>query len=96
MRARACRAVRPPSSGHSAAPGPVSQLGVSSCSLPSRRSTDRTGRLSSRHQMMSVVSPNVQIIAMPVPLSGSASRCARTGTPTPNSGVVTVVPNSGR
>jgi hypothetical protein len=41
------------------------------------------------------VSPNVQIIAMPVPLSGSASGWATTGTSTPKSGVSTVVPNSG-
>jgi len=55
----------------------------------------RTGRSSSRHQVTSVVSPNVQIIAMPEPLSGCASSCASTGTGTPNSGVVTVEPNSG-
>jgi hypothetical protein len=54
----------------------------------------RTGRFSSRHQVTSVVSPNVQIIAAPVPFSGSARRCATTGTPTPNTGVRTVVPTS--
>ena len=37
----------------------------------------------------------MQIIAMPEPLSGSASGWATTGTSTPNSGVRTVVPNSG-
>jgi hypothetical protein len=42
-----------------------------------------------------VVSPNVQIMAMPVPFSGSARWWARIGTSTPNTGVVTVVPNSG-
>ena len=41
------------------------------------------------------MSPNVQIIAMPLPFSGSASACALTGTRTPNSGVITSVPNSG-
>ena len=57
--------------------------------------TARTGSDSSRHQVTSVMSPNVQIIAMPLPFSGSASACARTGTGTPNSGVVTSVPKSG-
>ena len=37
--------------------------------------------------MTSVTSPNVQIIATPVPFSGSASAWARIGTRTPNSGV---------
>ena len=44
---------------------------------------------------MSAVSPNVQTMTMPVPLSGSASRCASTGTSAPNTGVRTVVPASG-
>ena len=57
--------------------------------------TARTGRLSSRHQVTSVMSPKVQIIAMPLPFSGSASACAFTGTRTPKSGVTTSVPNSG-
>ena len=57
--------------------------------------TARTGSPSSRHQMTSVTSPNVQIIATPVPFSGSASACARTGTRTPKSGVTTSVPKSG-
>ena len=48
----------------------------------------RTGSDSSRHQVTSVTSPNVQIIAMPLPFSGSASACALTGTSTPNSGVI--------
>ena len=55
----------------------------------------RTGSASSRHQVTSVRSPNVQIIAMPVPFSGSASAWARTGTGTPNSGVSTSCPNNG-
>ena len=50
----------------------------------------RVGRESSRHQTTSVVSPKVQTMAMPDPLSGSASSWARTGTRTPNSGVTTV------
>ena len=41
-----------------------------------------------------MVSPNVQTIAMPVPLAGSASGWVSTGTGTPNSGVVTVAPAS--
>ena len=70
-------------------------------SIPSRRSPHvtglnaplawmiaRTGSCSSRHQMTSVTSPKVQIIAAPVPFSGSASACALTGTRTPNSGVI--------
>ena len=56
----------------------------------------RVGRDSSRHQTTSVVSPKVQIMAMPEPFSGSASSWASTGTRTPNSGVATSVPNSGR
>ena len=64
-------------------------------SVPSGWMTARTGRLSSRHQVTSVMSPKVQIIAMPLPFSGSASGCARTGTRTPKSGVTTSVPNSG-
>ena len=54
--------------------------------------TARTGRLSSRHQVTSVMSPNVQIIAMPLPFSGSASGCAFTGTRTPKSGVSDLLP----
>ena len=40
------------------------------------------------------MSPNVHTIAMPVPFPGSASRCASTGTSTPNSGVRTMPPIS--
>ena len=36
--------------------------------------TARTGRLSSRHQVTSVMSPNVQIIAMPLPFVGIGQR----------------------
>jgi hypothetical protein len=57
--------------------------------------TARTGSESSRHHVTSVMSPKVQIIAMPLPFSGSASACAFTGTRAPNSGVTTSVPNSG-
>ena len=57
--------------------------------------TARTGNASSRHQITSVTSPKVQIIAMPLPLAGSASGCGLTGTRTPNSGVMTSFPNSG-
>ncbi len=57
--------------------------------------TLRVGRSSSRHHVTSVVSPNVQTMAMPVPLSGWASGWATTGTSTSKSGVRTVVPNSG-
>ena len=45
---------------------------------------------SSRHHTTSVVSPKVQTMAAPVPLSGWARGWARTGTSTPNSGVRTV------
>ena len=56
----------------------------------------RVGRFSSRHHTTSVVSPKVQIMAMPDPFSGSASWWASTGTRAPNRGVVTSVPNSAR
>jgi hypothetical protein len=56
----------------------------------------RTGSDSSRHQTTSVTSPKVQIMAMPEPFSGSANGCGLIGTGTPNSGVSTFVPNSGR
>ena len=47
----------------------------------------RVGSESSRHQSTSVVSPKVQIMAIPEPFSGSASSWASTGTRTPNRGV---------
>ena len=55
----------------------------------------RTGSASSRHQVTSVTSPNVQIIARPVPFSGSASACAFTSTGALKRGVSTVRPKSG-
>ena len=57
--------------------------------------SERTGRFSSRHQVTSVMSPKVQIIAMPLPFAGSAREWAWTGTRTPKSGVITSEPNSG-
>ena len=42
------------------------------------------------------MSPNVQIIATPVPFSGSASSWATIGTSAPNSGVTAVLPTSDR
>ena len=68
---------------------------VTALNAPFAWMTARTGRPSSRHQITSVTSPNVQIIATPVPFSGSASAWGLTGTRTPNSGVITSVPNSG-
>ena len=56
--------------------------------------SERIGSCSSRHHMTSVRSPKVQHMAMPAPLSISAARCASTGTSTPKSGEVTVVPKS--
>ena len=89
--ARACVPVRPASWSYGTAGTPV---GGASTSRPSLPITDLVSRSSSRHQITSVRSPNVQTIAIPEPLSGLASRCARTGTATPNSGVRTVAPNS--
>ena len=81
---------------YSAVPaGDVIQAGVSARKRPSRPMSARVGRSSSRHHVTSVVSPKVQIIAMPEPLSGSASGCASTGTSTSKTGVRTVEPNSG-
>ena len=93
MRFCACLTVRPASSAYGCSATPS---GAAVSRRPSRPTMLRTGRSSSRHQVTSVVSPKVQIIAMPEPLSGCASSWASTGTVTPNSGVVTVVPNSGR
>ncbi len=59
---------------------------------PFRAMMERVGRSSSRHHTTSVMSPKVQTMAMPVPLSGSARRWGSTGTSTPKSGVCTVVP----
>ena len=63
---------------------------------PVRVTMLRVGRSRSRHQITSVTSPKVQIMAMPEPFSGSARSWASTGTSTPKSGVRTVVPNRGR
>ena len=62
--------------------------------VPSFCITTRAGRPSSLHHVTSVTSPKVQIMATPVPFSGSASSCATTGTGTRNSGVSAVVPTS--
>ena len=62
---------------------------------PSRPMIGRVGKLSSRHHTTSVRSPNVQTMAMPVPLSICASSCASTGTATSNNGVRTMVPKNG-
>src|SRR5438128_2449235 len=48
---------------------------------PLRSTMERTGRLRSRHHVTSVVSPNVQMMAMPVPLSACASSWAPKGPP---------------
>ena len=74
------------------APGdPLRRLGRR---RPLRVMSERIGELGSRHHMTSVRSPKVQRMAMPAPLSISAARCAITGTSTPKSGEVTVVPKS--
>ena len=85
--ARRAYAVRPASES---SPG-----GGSGLIRPARLTMARTSRSSSRHQVTSVVSPKVQIMAHPVPFSGSANSWATTGTSTPNTGVVTVEPNRG-
>ncbi len=90
----ACLTVLPAMACH--APSAGTPAGGSSTMRPSRPTIERTGSESSRHHTTSVVSPNVQIIAMPEPFSGSASGWATTGTSTPNSGVRTVVPNRSR
>ncbi len=64
--------------------------------VPSRPITTRVGSRSSRHHVTSVMSPNVQIMAIPVPFSGSASSCATIGTSAPNSGVTAVRPTRAR
>ena len=61
----------------------VIHSGVSATMRPSLRRIARSGRPRSRHQSMSVVSPKVQHMAMPAPLSFSAAGWARTGTSTP-------------
>ena len=61
---------------------------------PSQPKIARFGRSNSLHQITSVTSPKVQIIAIPEPLSFCARRWATTGTSTPNKGVVTVLPKN--
>ena len=73
----------------------VIQSGVSASMRPSLRRMARSGSSRSLHQSMSVVSPKVQHMAMPAPLSFSAAEWGSTGTSTPKTGEVTVVPNSG-
>ena len=97
IRSLAVWTVAPASSSYRARPcSEVIQSGVSRSSRPSRVMTVRLGRSSSRHQVTSVRSPNVQHIAMPAPRSISAAGCASTGTSTSNSGERTVVPKSAR
>ena len=72
----------------------VIHSGVSVSMRPSLRRIARSGSCRSRHQSMSVVSPKVQHMAMPAPLSISAEGWATTGTSTPKSGEVTVEPKS--
>ncbi len=86
----ACFTVRP-AMARQASPSSTPGGGVS-VMRPERVTMLRVGRLSSRHHTTSVTSPNVQIMAMPDPLSGSARRWASTGTSTPKSGVCTLVP----
>ena len=80
----------PPGRAVGARPG-----GGASVIRPARVTMERVGRCSSRHQITSVTSPKVQIMAIPDPFSGSARRMGeRSGTSTPKSGVCTVVPNA--
>ena len=60
-------------SGRRASGPALPHSGGSATSRPSRPITLRVGSCSSRHHTTSVVSPKVQIIAMPEPFSGSAS-----------------------
>ena len=93
---RAEKVVFPPSPAYAVvAASPVIHSGVSAWRRPSRPITVRTGSWSSRHHWTSVRSPNVQHIAMPAPLSGSAAWWASTGISTPKTGLVTVCPKSG-
>ncbi|OUD93176.1 hypothetical protein CMMCAS03_05575 [Clavibacter michiganensis subsp. michiganensis] len=84
--ARAAYAARPASD--------VIAAGASETMRPSKPTIARFSSCSSRHQTTSLRSPKVQTMAMPDPLSGCARWCASTGTSTPNTGVVTVVPKS--
>ena len=72
--ARAERGLAGDRSANSCSPGlPASHSGVSAWIRPLRVMTDRVGSCSSRHHSTSVRSPKVQHIAMPAPLSISAS-----------------------
>ena len=96
MRSLAACAVLPPSSAYAFWPdSEVIQAGISRVRRPSHPITGRVGSASSRHHVTSVTSPNVQIMAMPDPLSGSASGWASTGTSTSKRGERTVEPNIG-
>ena len=96
IRSFAVKAVAPERCSYAARPlSEVIQSGTPGRMRPSHPMIGLVGNWSSRHQVTSVVSPNVQIIAMPEPFSGSASSWATTGTSTPNTGVVTVCPKSG-
>ena len=77
------RSARPAAGRRPGRPGAVQPGGGPASSRPSWPITGRVSSRRSRHQVTSVVSPNVQTMAMPVPLAGSASRCARTGTAHP-------------
>jgi hypothetical protein len=93
---RAENVVLPVISSKAARPASVViHSGVSVMMRPSLRRIARSGSSRSRHQSMSVVSPKVQHMAMPAPLSISASGWGRIGTSTPYTGEATVVPNSG-
>ena len=97
MRRRAPLAVSPAISAYAArAPALSRAPGGSGSIRPSGPMMGRTGSSSSRHQVTSTVSPNVQTMAMPVPLAGSARAWASTGTSVSNSGTRTVEPKSGR
>ena len=58
-------------------------VGASATMRPFLDTIALVGNCSSRHQMTSVRSPKVQIMAMPVPLSGCARGWATIGTSTP-------------
>ncbi|CAB4534568.1 unannotated protein [freshwater metagenome] len=86
--------VLPASSANTSRPRvEVMPSGASAKMRPSKPRMARFGRSSSRHQITSVTSPKVQIMAIPEPLSIWAKRWATTGTSTSNSGVRTVLPN---
>ena len=90
----ALKTVFPASSAYRSAPLLAAIASGASWSIrPSKPIMGRVGSFSSRHQMTSVTSPKVQIIAMPEPLSICANRWAKIGTSTPNSGVLALLPN---